>query len=232
MGVLKKILILTAILTLMPFMVRADSDTLLTCKQYGYRVFNLMNIADSGKGNATLDSSDMQKAIRMAFNGIGRSIAVPKTKVIPTVDGTRNYLIDNGFISVTNVMRVTNKSLTPMIPVLDVSMIDTDPNFTAKMTSDSVIFYMIHGDSIRFLPIPNHVDTIMIDYMARPAHPNATSDTVWIPYEYKDALIYLSAFHAEIMRQGNKAQTYWGFFAIEAPDIANKMLNRKVVDTK
>jgi len=186
----------------------ADSDTLLTCKEYGFRVANILNLADTVNGNDVVDSGTIQKSVRMAFNEIGRGIAIPKSQKITLVSGTRRYFVDNGLTDISFVARIRNKSSSPLNLIYP--GIETDTDWEDKILSgDTVQFYSVHGDSIRIFPTASYTDTIEVDYFARPAHPDASSDTVNIPVKYRDALIFLAGYYCEVKRGGMKKQLYW-----------------------
>jgi len=219
-----------------PGVLLADNDSLLTVKQYRYRVANFMNMSDSVKGTPNCDSSQLHTYVLMAFGTISRAITVEKSRLLTLTKGTRKYLVDQGLIGVRDVSRVKNGTSDPMIEVFNLNDIVLNPELMKKYIAlsdgtDSAGFFEVHGDSIRIFPTPQFTDTVMIEYYARPAHPD-TLGTVNIPYEYKNCLIYLSAWLAETSVRGPMADVYKAMYMEEAADIKLRMVDKWRVESK
>lgn len=215
----------------LPLCAQADSDTLLTCEEYGFRVLNLLNVKDTINGNDRYDSGYIQICIRMAFNDVSKKVTIPKAKAIATSSGTRGYLVEAGLIKIERAERTDDKSTRLMYPLVESS--GSDPNFKSKMQAgDSVRYYDRHGDSIMFYPIPNHVDTVILQYYARPDHPDASSDTVYIPYEYRDALIIGAAYYAKLGRDDKNAVMLKTEYDTQMAGIVSQMIQDERVIPK
>lgn len=221
---IKKLILL---LVLSPAVLMADSDTLLTVTQYGYRVANFMNMADSVNGTAKLPAAEIKNYVRMAFGTISLNISVDKTKYLPVVKGTRKYLVEAGLIHVRDVSRVYNNVTDPLEEVSNAGTLGSRTTYKDQAAGDERSqFYEVLGDSIRLFPTPIYNDTVVIEYKARPSHPYADTCVVQVPYEYKNALIYLAAFISEVSVRGPMADVYWKLYDNETKDIKSRMADR------
>lgn len=219
----KYIILVLVTLSMLSAPCKADIDSLLTVEEYAYRCFGMLNINDTINGSARLDSSDMIKLVKMSFSRISRSITIPKAKNVFAVANQRAYLVDDALVSFGSAIKASNGVSKPLIRMY--KGVENSEDYQDKMVAgDSVMFYEVWGDSIYLYPMPTKVDTIQVKYNGRPPHPDAVNDTVHVPYEYKDAMIFLTCYHAELMLTGPRLGEFWNQYIFIVNNVVQKMI--------
>lgn len=192
------------------------SDTLRTVSEYGHRVFNNLNMADTLNGSDRFDSTDAQRCIRDAVGEIGAKIGVPKVTSIATTDKTMSYEVDEYLVEVDGVLIKKNRFSKPILLVSFDKFLEAYVQQGISYDTGSYSYCAVHGDSLYLYPIPARVDTINVIYWARGDNVSTFADTVTLPYKLYPAVEYLAtAKAAGIIKKYDDAKYYRNLYDLE-----------------
>ncbi len=162
----------------------------------GHRVLGNLNMADTLNGNARIDSTIAQKAVRDATADV---YGIPKAKTILTTKGTMGYLVDSRLddLMVAMVKKGTWGRILDLVPFGKWQEVYTEtPNVNDSASMD---YASQHGDSVYLYPIPASVDTVYLLYTTYGPHLWTDTNVVAVPAELYSPIEYLATIKAAII---------------------------------
>lgn len=207
--------------TIISLPVRA-SDSLQTVTQYGVRIYEVLNCDTNG--TAVLDTHTVRKFARDAAIKAYTDIGIPKGKKIAIVNGTSGYLVDAALIWIKGIVFDTNGDFRALREIAVERLSDQTYYSSLVGTGARPEYYARHGDSIRIFPEPATNDSIYVFYFARDKFPAANADTINIPIEYKDAVVWAGAGYCAVrMNRPDLIQLFGALYKEEVMRVRGKM---------
>jgi hypothetical protein len=171
------------------------SDSLRTVREFRYRVFGDLNMADTVNGNAALDSTKALRFISEGAADVGSKVGVEKAKSVTLVANTNAYLLDAHLSGIRAAAVVKNYQFYP-VNVVSFEDFNNSLLFSSSTTDSVPKFCAAHGDSIYFHPVPSYAGTVKVWYWARGKVLMTQADTCDLPYELYPAVEYFAASRA------------------------------------
>lgn len=183
------------------------NDSLLTVAQARSKTYRLLGTDTTG--TSILDTATMSLFVKDATVDAQSDIGKPRAKKIVVVADQSSYFVDEGLTWIKGITLDTNNTFYALKPV-ELDRV-TDMTYYNNLTGTfrRPQFFVRHGDSIKVYPAPVESDTIQIFYYARDKFPYSNADTIFLPVEYRNAVVYKAAHYAELRRKNFDKANMW-----------------------